>query len=269
MNISYTYSFCIASSGRVSYLNELVASIEKLNIASFEILIGSYNEIDASIFANNVKVLKTPQHIGKTRNALKAQASGQWLVFLDEDVSFNDLNFIQTLQYLESVHRADIYAGFYGNKTSSTLVDRAYNMTCNLWVQRGQLTQSNVLGGLYILKGKCFPGYFDAFSFGGEEYPYFNSLVKKNYKIITSDKLSVSHSPKHTLRTFFKRAWLHGKYKPKDGIKGRRFELFFKYQESLQVKTLAGFYFLVVYISHFFNSFTGQLQHSVYSKELK
>ncbi len=243
-------SFCISSAGRIGLLRRCITSIESQVYQNYEVLVGC--PLDLPSFTK-VKLLKTDNHIGKTRNLLKSNACGDWLVFLDEDVQLSDDKFINKFLNTMLNEKLDVYGGFYKTDSQSSIFDRAYNMTCNLWVLRGNLKGPYVLGGIYILKGSKFPDYFDGYSFGGEEYPYFSELIKQKCKINVSKSLEVIHSPNHTLKSFFQRAWLHGKFKPVDKIKGQRVKLFIKYNEKLRVKLFAGAYFVTVYISQFFN----------------
>lgn len=252
-------SFCISSYGRLDRLKACIKSIKKQSYINYEILVGSPKDIEPYL-DTDITYIKSDDHIGKTRNILKSSANGSWLVFLDEDVELESNDFL--IHFLNSAEITcnDVYGGFYNTDKKSSLLDRAYNMTCNLWVLRGNLKGPQVLGGIYILKGSMFPDFFDGYSFGGEEYPYFSELIKRKCKIAVSKQLNVLHRPKHSFMTFIKRAWLHGKYKPIDKVKGQRVNLFMEYKEGLLVKTLAATYFATVYISQFFNKFSSLLK---------
>jgi len=252
-------SFCISSYGRLDRLKACIKSIKKQSYSNYEILVGSPKAIKPYLEAG-ISFIKSDDHIGKTRNILKSSANGSWLVFLDEDVELESSEFLTNFINSTAINCNDVYGGFYKTDQKSSLLDRAYNMTCNLWVLRGQLKGPQVLGGIYILKGAMFPDYFDGYSFGGEEYPYFSELIKRNCKIDVSEQLNVIHRPKHSFKTFIKRAWLHGKYKPIDKVKGQRVNLFLEYKEGASVKFLAAAYFVTVYISQFFNKFSSLLR---------
>ncbi len=249
MSQSPKISFCISSSGRESSLNHCLQSIYNQSFSSFEVLVAtSCQEMNQNL--KNCKVFLCENHVGKTRNTLKSQAKGEWLIFLDEDVELIGTDFVKYFLSLVAENSVNVFGGFYLSASDASLIDRAYNMTCNLWLLKSDLQGPQVLGGIYAIRSGDIPDYYDGYSFGGEEHPYFSLLLKNNFQIKVCKDWKVRHKPYHTLRSFFRRAWLHGLFKPTVNCEKLRWQLFFSYKENMRVKVLAGFYFFTVYSCH-------------------
>lgn len=264
-------SVCIATSGRGHLLEKCLESIlsQHLNAGDHvqvlvplaEAVAIQYSEVMAVYVPKGVHFFKIKSPCASAmRNAGLKKADGEILYFLDEDCSLPHPKHLANLRAYHNKHpHVTVIGGRYIDGEHVTRFGKAYNYVCNSWQDRMESTQKPFfVGGNLSIKLNLVTrhtAWGQGTQFGGEEVHYVESLAKKNQKYILVNGLDVFHHAQHNLRSFFSRAWLHGKNKyhhSRESFQttlGDR-DILFRRKGPWAAKGLAGLYIGCVQLSY-------------------
>lgn len=234
----HSTSIFISSSGRIPLLLACLESICNQKHGPQSIVIGAnlaYVDAISELInkikkphqpPNTIQIIETESKLPHTgRNWALKNLPGRILLFIDEDV---ELPHSQFLENVEAFHKAlpdEILGGFYLNSPHCTQSGKAYNEIANLWLQRHRTPQPHLNAQDLVVAGnfslKLTPKtrlikFSKDRSFGGEEFEFIRRHHLSGHKSRLIKELSVFHHAQHDLKTFFRRAWLHGKQNSND-----------------------------------------------------
>lgn len=231
-------SVLISSGGRKSLLLNCLRSLLDQDYPNYSVYIAlpetQWAEIDQEVqrfFFNRKEKIKPNWHLIPTSNlnvatgrnwALK-NCPGEILLFLDEDVSLPDPEYLKRVAiYHKRLPKIELLGGHYLSPEDCSAAGRAYNQVARMWIEKhrnpevvGTYNDLLVAGALSLKLTRetrkiLFP---IKKGFGGEEEVYLSQHWKVGHSSRLIEGLSLKHHAQHNLKTFFSRAWLHGENK--------------------------------------------------------
>lgn len=231
-------SVLISSGGRVNLLKSCLQSLLTQDYSQFEVYLAlpetRLAEIDQELqkfffsrgktFYSNCHIIPTSNlNVATGRNWALKNCPGDILLFLDEDVSLPDTDYLKRLAtYHQRLPKIELLGGYYLTPDDCSAAGKAYNQVARMWIEKhrnphavGTYNDLLVAGALSLKLTRetrkiLFP---IKDSFGGEEEVYLSQHWKAGHSSRLIDGLSLKHHAQHNLITFFSRAWLHGENK--------------------------------------------------------
>ncbi len=226
-------SVLISSGGRKKHLYKSLESVISQDHPNYQIFIAvpqtRLADIDQSLnrrffnpYAKNKKswTLIPEAQFGEGKNWIIKNGPEGIVLFIDEDVSFPNASF---LKRLDSFHNAlgsiEFLGGLYSSTDDCSAAGRAYNQVARLWMEKhrnpeviGKYNDMLVSGNMSLkLNRKTRQVAFPTENgFGGEEEQFLMAHWKQGHSSRVIENLSLNHHAHHDLKTFYKRAWLHG-----------------------------------------------------------
>jgi glycosyltransferase involved in cell wall biosynthesis len=154
----------------------------------------------------------------KARNLGLSSASGEIILFIDDDCILQNDNYLLTVYNLHKINpEITGIGGPYILPESYSLIELADHNNSQTWANKCQFKDtsftSQLLGGngsfkrLHILPKMKFN---ENIIYGGAEYDFNLRLLMHNKKLLFSQELSVIHNQKLTLWGFIKKAFKQG-----------------------------------------------------------
>ncbi len=201
----------------------LVASLQdQLDISNYEILVVA-NPPNAGlrkILANQwrVRYLEIPQAgANRARNAGLNAASGEIVLFVDDDCLVNDRFFLQKHRqaHLARPHVTAL-GGDYLLRRRSSFLDQVYHDLQSRWIYEGILPgyEADLLfGGNMSFKRKKIAefAFDDSLIFGGTETEFLQRLALAGHQVVLLDSLPLLHLTQLRFRDFLSKAFLQGR----------------------------------------------------------
>lgn len=210
---------CLSSLSQQSLcLDELCVSViaSKAHVAEIKMLV----EFFQFSFVRVIEIKKISAALSRNWGIKNSQAS--IVYFLDEDCSLKNPDHLKNLIAFHKIYPDTvIIGGRYVHGSLGTHWGQAYNYMCDTWqdqaVTENMSQQPNqFLGGNLSLKltPETKKILFDEhLGFGGEDVKYVQDMISRGHKTWLTHGLTVMHHSQHTMKSFFSRAWLHGKVK--------------------------------------------------------
>lgn len=156
-------------------------------------------------------------NIASMRNFGAEKASGEWILFVDEDCEINTDKVLKIIEQIENGHSSwGAFAGVYKQKTKSK-IQQTYNRIQRLWVLKGLQEKqglrhkgNHLLGGCLVVKKEAWEkahGFCEKIGWGGEEFDFILRLQRVGYETGVSYSFRVNHESKIGIFGFIKRAW--------------------------------------------------------------
>jgi glycosyltransferase involved in cell wall biosynthesis len=220
--VAIEYSIVIPTLGEIANLKQLLQSLVSLpDINRAEILIvlnppsDKLQKLLDQFSTLNIKLHTSPLGVNQARNVGTKEASGKYIIFLDDDCAIRDPLF---LSHHRMAHENNPWAfavgGFYKNLDRSPIA-QAYDEIQREWLLKNQFRPNGecqmLLGGHFSIKWSPNIPLFDSqIIYGGTETEYFFRLAKMGYRFKLID-LEVEHSPHLTRSILAKKAILQAR----------------------------------------------------------
>lgn len=268
---------CISSAGNDVLLLECLSSLkaQSLPLNSFRVFVitknsnlpAAKNLIDFFQFQFATVIGLNDFSAAKSRNWMINHSQSQLVYFLDEDCSLENPDHLKNLVAFHKIYpELTVIGGRYAHGALGTSWGEAYNFMCDSWLDQNlrlPASKNNTyfVGGNISLKLNTLSRqiqFDEELGFGGEDLKYIQKLREHGHKTWLTNGLTVQHHSQHTLKSFFSRAWLHGKVKksiePNSAFQTlRKGPHFFKKRGPLKSKGLAALYFGCVQASYLTN----------------
>lgn len=210
-----------------------------------------------------VKMIDSPSPgIGRARNLGIHSASGEFLLFLDDDCSLPHPDYLS--QAAINIHRSptSAFSGTYLNAQSSSYWSAFYNYLSHLWLMSfaDQHQIPMFIGGCFLVSKAQLhqnQAYFNEdLNLAGEELQLAIQLKKGNVRFQFEPTLSVIHNTQCTLRGLLRKSWNHGQVLHQDssGVPQRRWRALFRQIQLNPFESLSYLPLLLAFI--FFGRFS-------------
>lgn len=166
-----------------------------------------------------VRLVSSPEpSISDARNRGIQAARGNICLFIDEDCSLPNKDYLNKVSSKISAHINYCGGGHYTNPNKLGYIEKSYNYICNVWLKKhyDQNKDSNLLLGgcsfyptrLIKETGASFPHDYPT---SGEEYVFNSYFQNANYALNIDQNWDVIHQPQINFKQFIMKAWKQGK----------------------------------------------------------
>ncbi|MBY0316130.1 MAG: glycosyltransferase family 2 protein [Bdellovibrionales bacterium] len=214
-------SIVVPSLGKKDELTRLFYSLRSQTIASpVEVVIGLTG--DPELLENSLPklpsqfstlwILSPVRGISQARNRALAHATGDVILFMDEDCSLKNSEDLKTVLNLSINNPEVVFSGRYLNSPSTLLASQFYNYMCNMWLYRH--LHRITLGGCFFYYAPTFSKialrFPEDLPVSGEEYHFCVSILNQGKSIQQID-WGVVHDPQYGWWDILKKSWSQGK----------------------------------------------------------
>lgn len=209
------------SSGRIPW--SLLHSIKEQSLDSNNydiVLVFNKKKPPANVIPwPNVRFLFSPiAGVNHARNLGLLHAKGNILLFLDDDCTLQNKNYLSLLVDLHRQHpEQKSIGGPYMTSSTASAAARAYHWNRNHWLQSHRLGQWHsqvLLGGNASYKKMVFENglrFSPGITYGGSETPLNLEICQKYGPHLFLDSLSVEHASQLSVMSLLQKAYMQGK----------------------------------------------------------
>ncbi len=227
-------SIVIPSAGKperlLSCLNAI--SAQSVDSPAFEVIVGVSkscpDEIKNLILNSGIARIRIEccgdGSVNALRNCAARHATGEWILFLDDDCLLSSANSIidRVARHKSARNRKTVFCGGYASELELGIFGKSYNLIASHWAIAKNLNgHFRFLAGNFSIFREAFQasGFDESLTDGGEEVELASRLIQRGARIEFVKALDVVHRSDHNCRSFFRRAWEHGEApRPRDAM---------------------------------------------------
>lgn len=211
------FSVITASTGDSTKLFRLWSSLKAQSFINWEWIVVAPTAAPAFWPTDSCArwVRKSFLSVNGARNWGATLAQKSHLLFLDDDVTLPDKAHLHRRLKAHIDRPKTVLGGGYHSPRGCGFWDKAYNVMCNLWLKRFQISDVGdlLLGGNFSLEKELFEVHRldDEADWGGEETYSFLQWKRGGVCLLWNRSMYVEHLPEKNLISFFRTAWRQGR----------------------------------------------------------